>query len=179
MLLRASLLFWLAISATAVPAQETHPTARTRPASDFTHLSQAADAARDQGRSEEAIKLYRQALTIQPKWKDGLWSMSSLFYARNQYADARDSLRRLLAIDPEPGLAWAMLGMSEFELRDYSRSLDHLQRAMAQGMGDQKEIAQSVFYLVAILQTRFELFDESMGLADCDGEIRSGLEAAG
>ena len=164
MLLRASLLLLLAISATAVPAQETHPTARTRPASDFTHLSQAADAARDQGRSEEAIKLYRQALTIQPKWKDGLWSMSSLFYATNQYADARDSLRRLLAIDPEPGLAWAMLGMSEFELRDYSRSLDHLQRAMAQGMGDQKEIAQSVFYLVAILQTRFELFDESMGL---------------
>ena len=116
------------------------------------------------GRSEEAIRLYRQALTIQPKWKDGLWSMSSLFYASNQYADARDSLRRFLAIDPEPGLAWAMLGMSEFELRDYSRSLDHLQRAMAQGMGDQKEIAQSVFYLVAILQTRFELFDESMGL---------------
>jgi len=31
-------------------------------------------------------------------------------------------------------------------------------------MGDQKEVAQSVFYLVAILQTRFELFDEGMGL---------------
>ena len=164
MLLRRSLLLWLAISATAVPAQQTHATARTKPVSDFTHLSQAADAARDQGRSDEAIKLYRQALTIQPKWKDGLWSISSLSYANNQYADARDSLRRLLAIDPEPGLAWAMLGMSEFELRDYSRSLDHLRRAMTQDMGDQKEVAQSVFYLVAILQTRFELFDEGMGL---------------
>ncbi len=163
-LIPASLALCMAIAGTTASAQQTHATARARPVSDFTHLSQAAGAARDQGRSEEAIRLYRQALTIQPKWKDGLWSMSSLFYASNQYADARDSLRRFLAIDPEPGLAWAMLGMSEFELRDYSRSLDHLQRAMAQGMGDQKEIAQSVFYLVAILQTRFELFDESMGL---------------
>lgn len=163
-LIPASLALCMTIAGTTASAQQTHATARANPVSDFIHLSQAADAARDQGRSEEAIRLYRQALTIQPKWKDGLWSMSSLFYASNQYADARDSLRRFLAIDPEPGLAWAMLGMSEFELRDYSRSLDHLQRAMAQGMDDQKEIAQSVFYLVAILQTRFELFDESMGL---------------
>jgi tetratricopeptide (TPR) repeat protein len=160
----ASLALCMAIASTTASAQQNQATARTRAVSDFTHLCQAADAARDQGRSDEALKLYKQALTIQPKWKDGLWSISSLFYANDQYADARDSLRRLLAIDPGPGLAWAMLGMSEFELRDYSRSLDHLQRAMAQGMGDQKEIAQSVFYLVAILQTRFELFDESMGL---------------
>jgi predicted Zn-dependent protease len=67
-------------------------------------------------------------------------------------------------MNPELGLGWAMLGMSEFELRDYSRALDHLQRAMAVGMGDQKDIAQSVFYYVACLQTRFELFDDSMRL---------------
>jgi tetratricopeptide (TPR) repeat protein len=152
------------VPTTPATAQETHATARTKAVSDFSHLSRAADLARDTGRSDEAIQLYKRALAIQPKWKEGLWSLSSLLYEKNQYAGARDSLRRFLGIDPTLALAWAMLGMSEFELHDYARSLDHLQRAMAEGMGDQKEISQSVFYLVAVLQTRFELFDESMGL---------------
>jgi predicted Zn-dependent protease len=69
-----------------------------------------------------------------------------------------------VALDPGPGLGWALLGMSEFQTRDYSRSLDHLQRAMAQGMGGQKEVAQSVFYFVAALLNRFERYDESMSL---------------
>lgn len=164
MLLQISLLLLLTVPTTAATAQETHASARTKAVSGFSHLSRAADMARDQGRSDEAIQLYKRALAIQPKWKEGLWSLSSLLYASNQYADARNSLRRFLGIDPALGLAWAMLGMSEFELHDYARSIDHLQRAMAEGMGEQKEISQSVFYLVAVLQTRFELFDESMGL---------------
>lgn len=163
-LLRISLLLLLTVPTTAATAQATNASARTKAVSDFSQLSRAADLARDRGRSNEAIQLYKRALAIQPKWKEGLWSLSSLLYDRNQYADARDSLRRFLGIDPALGLAWAMLGMSEFELHDYARSLDHLQRAMAEGMGDQKEISESVFYLVAVLQTRFELFDESMGL---------------
>lgn len=152
------------LSGPAEQAVGTKKPVSTQAPSGFAAVSQAADKARDQGQSDDAIRLYKQALKIQPAWKDGLWSLSSLLYEKNQYAGARDSLRRLLGVDPDLGIAWAMLGMSEFELRDYSRSLDHLQRAMAQGMGDQKQIAESVFYLVAILQTRFELFDESMGL---------------
>src|SRR5437899_7281937 len=130
-LIPASLALCMAIAGTTASAQQTHATARARPVSDFTQLSQAAGAARDQGRSEVAIRLYRQALTIQPKWKDGLWSMSSLFYASNQYADARDSERRLLAIDHHPRLPCPKVGMSQFEIREYSRSLHPPQPAIA------------------------------------------------
>jgi tetratricopeptide (TPR) repeat protein len=160
--LATSLLF-VALSAAAQvkqPEQTSLPNAQ----SGFAQVSQAADSARDAGRSEEAIQLYKRALGFRPKWKDGLWSLSSLLYGQNHYADARESLRRLVAIDPELGLAWAMLGMSEFELRDYARALDHLRRAMAEGMGDQKDIAESVFYYVAVLENRFELFDDSTSL---------------
>ena len=157
---------FLSLIALVATAQVTQPK-QTPPAnarSVFAQLSQAADKARDAGRGDEAIQLYKRALDIQPKWKDGLWSLSSLLYERNQYAESRDWLRKLLGMAPELGLGWAMLGMSEFELHDYARALDHLERAMTQGMGDQKEIAQSVFYHVAILRIRFELFDDSMGL---------------
>jgi predicted Zn-dependent protease len=160
---RAICLFLVALAAAAQVKQPKNTPPKAAP-SGFTQLSQAADSARDAGHADEAIQLYKHALAVQPKWKDGLWSLSSLLYAQNQYAEAREWLRKLLGMDPELGLGWAMLGMSEFELRDYARALDHLRRAMAQGMGDQKEIAESVFYYTAVLENRFELFDDSMGL---------------
>ena len=102
--------------------------------------------------------------------------MSSLLYNNNQHAEARNMLRRFVAFDPDLGLGWALLGMCEFPLRDYSRALDHLERAMAQGMADQNDIAQSVFYSVAVLRTRFERYDESMGLLIA--MVKSGQQAA-
>ena len=163
-----------AVPAQVAPAQQTTPS-HSKTGSGFNDVSHAADRARDDGRGDDAIRLYKQALALHPNWKEGLWSLSTLLYDQNQYAAARDVLRRFVAFDSGLGLGWAMLGMSEFQLRDYSRSLDHLQRAMAQGMGDQKEIAQSVFYLVAVLQTRFEQYDESMGLLIA--MVKSGQEA--
>lgn len=141
----------------------------------FNQVSQAAARARDEGRSNDAVRLYTQALALRPSWKEGLWSLSTLLYQKEQYPEARDVLRRFVAYDPDLGLGWAMLGMSEFQTREYSRSLDHLQRAMAQGMGDHKDIAQSVFYYVAMLQTRFERYDDSMGLLIA--MVKSGQEA--
>jgi len=163
MKLLCTLLFLATVSAGSVRGQ-VKVASGGKSTTGFTHICEAADKARDAGRVDDAIELYRQALAIQPKWKDGLWSVSSLLYQQNQYPEARDLLRKLVGMNPELGLGWAMLGMSEFELHDYSRALDHLQRAMTVGVGDQKDIAESVFYYVACLQTRFELFDDSMRL---------------
>lgn len=148
----------------SAPAAHPSGTTHSEVPSSFTRVSQAAVRARDEGRQEDAVRLYKQALTLHPDWKEGMWSLGTLLYDKTQYADARDVLRRFVALDPGPGLGWALLGMSEFQTRDYSRSSDHLQRAMAQGMGGQKEVAQSVFYFVAALLNRFERFDESMTL---------------
>jgi tetratricopeptide (TPR) repeat protein len=161
-MIRLATCLFLAALPAAAQVKQPKESAVASAHSGFAQLSQAADNARDAGRVDEAIPLYKRALGLQPKWKDGLWSLSSLLYAQNQYLEAREWLRKLLGIDPGLGLGWAMLGMSEFELHDYARALDHLRRAMAQGMGDQKEIAQSVFYYVAVLENRFELFDDSM-----------------
>jgi predicted Zn-dependent protease len=141
----------------------------------FEQLSHAADTARNENRHDEAIPLYKQGLKLQPFWKEGLWYLSTLVYEKDRYPEARDLLRRFVAIDPEAGPGWALLGMSEFQTREYSRSLDHLQHAMALGMGGRKEMAQSVFYFVAVLRTRFEQFNESTGLLIA--MVKSGQQA--
>lgn len=136
------------------------PSAPTRQG--FDQLLQAAEKARDGNRNDEAIRLFRRALLEQPESEQALWYLGSMLYEKEQYAESRDVLRRFVTIRSDAGPAWALLGLSEFQLREYSRALDHLQRAMAQGMGDRKELIQSVYYDVVVLLTRFERYDDSI-----------------
>jgi tetratricopeptide (TPR) repeat protein len=55
-----------------------------------------------------------------------------------------------------------MLGLSEFESHQYTRALDHLQQSEVVGLGDNKNMRTTVFYVTAILLTRSEQFDDSM-----------------
>lgn len=130
----------------------------------FEKLSKAAERARTENHDADAIQLYQQALSLRPEWQEGLWYLSTLLYEKERYAEARDLLRQFVTRKPDTGPGWALLGLSEFQTREYPRSLDHLQRAMAVGMGDRRDMAQSVFYFVAVLLTRFERYDESMNL---------------
>lgn len=128
----------------------------------FQQLSTAADRAREQNRDDEAIQLYRRALALKPDSAETLWALSTLLYAKDQFVPARDTLRIFVALRPDSGSAWAVLGLCEFKLREYSRALDHLQRAMLSGMDDDK-LKSAVIYSLATLLTRFEHYDDSMG----------------
>jgi tetratricopeptide (TPR) repeat protein len=130
----------------------------------FDQLIQAAEKARDENRDDEAIRLFRRAVSDQPESEQALWYLGTMLYEQQRFAEARDVLRQFVTLRPDAGPAWALLGLSEFQLRTYPRALDHLQRAMAQGMGDRKELIQSVFYNVVVLLTRFERYDESIDM---------------
>lgn len=130
----------------------------------FQQLVAAADRAREQNHDDEAIQLYRRALLFQPESQESLWYLGILLYAKNDFVPARDTLRVFVALRPDSGAAWAFLGLSELQLREHTRALDHLQRAMATGMADDDDLKQSVFYSVSILLTRLEQYDESMGM---------------
>ena len=127
-------------------------------------LLQAAETARDENHIDEAIRLFQRAFSKQPESEQALWYLGTLLYEKEQYAEARDVLRQFVTIRPDAGPAWALLGLGEFRLREYPRALDHLQRAMALGMGDRKELVQAVFYDVAVALTREERFDDSMDM---------------
>jgi tetratricopeptide (TPR) repeat protein len=149
--------------AQAVSSQQQKSHAVSHQAS-FEQLSAAAGKAKDENRDEDAIQLYKQALSLRPDWKEGLWYLGVLVFGREQYPETRDLMRRLVAQEPNAGPAWALLGISEFQCRSYSRSLDHLQRARTIGVGDRKELAQSVFLYVSELLTRFGQYDDAMTL---------------
>ena len=134
------------------------------PLQSFDQLFQAAEKARDENRVDEAISLFRRALSRQPESEQALWYLGTLLYEKEQYSEARDVLRQFATIRPDAGPAWAILGLSEFQLRQYRRSLDHLQRAMAVGMGDRRDLVQAVFYNVILLLTREERFDDTIDM---------------
>jgi len=165
-------MFFLAaiLLARVTPAQESSVAGQGRPerlarkSADFERLSQAANVARNENHDDEAIRLYQQALKLQPAWKEGIWYLSTLLYQQAKFADSRDLFRRFVATEPKTGPGWALLGMSEYQTREYSRALDHLQRAMSLGTGGRKDLTQSVFYLVAVLLTRVEQYEDSLNL---------------
>jgi len=145
---------------TAAASQSSQTTTRQS----FDQLLQSAQKAREQNHDDEAMQLFRRALQQKPDSEEALWYLGSMLYEKEQFAEARDVLRSFLTLRSDAGPGWALLGMSEFQLREYPRALQHLQHAMTQGMGDRKELMQSVFYHVAILLTRFERYDDSMDM---------------
>ena len=130
----------------------------------FQQLSRAAERARQANRDDEAIRLYQQALKMKPEWDEGLWYLSTLLYEKERYAEARDLLRRFVADQSKAGTGWALLGLSEFQTREYARALDHLRQGMTLGTGGSQGMARSVFYYAAVLLTRFEKYDQSQSL---------------
>lgn len=138
------------------PAQKS--TARTS-AAQFDQLAQRANAAREADKLEEAVALYVQALRLRPNWKEGWWYAGSMFYERDRYAEARDAFRNFVAIDQKFGPAWSMLGLCEFQLRDYQAALASLRRGNTLGLGDNEELRLVARYHEAILHNRFGQFE--------------------
>lgn len=145
-------------------AQQKTPAASPQTSANFAALSESAEKARQEGRSDDAIRLYRQGLSVQPDWKQGLWFLGILLYEKEHYTEVRDLMRRFVAVEPLAGPGWALLGLSEFQTREYPRSLEHLQHVRAIGLGDQQEMSDALFYHVSVLLTRFEQYDAAMVL---------------
>ncbi len=142
----------------------------------FEQLAEAAKGARDENRDDAAIESYRQALKLKPEWDEGLWYLGTLLYETENYFEACTALRNFLSRNSENGYGWALLGLSEFESREYTRALDHLQQGMVLGIGDNRKMTSTVSYVIAVLLTRSEKFDESMTMLFT--QVASGRERA-
>lgn len=146
-------------------------------------IAEEAAQARDAGRLEDAIALYRKALAIQPSWAEGLWYLGTIQYDLDRYSDARDAFGRLVAIDERRGAAWAFKGLCEFQLRNYERALTDLQRSVRFGVGNNPELSNVVRYHSAILTIRNGEFEQALdlmtGFAVAANDSPSVIEAFG
>lgn len=130
----------------------------------FTALAAKAQAAREAGNPDEALRLYSEALRLKPVWAEGWWFTGTIQYEADRYVEGRDAFRHVLSNAPQMATAWGMLGLCEFQTRQYVEALAHLQRANNLGLGGHDEIRDIVDYHRALLFTREGDFEQAMGL---------------
>jgi predicted Zn-dependent protease len=128
----------------------------------FDELSSRAAAAQTAGDTDQAIQNYQLALQLRPEWDDGRWNLAMLHYSASHYPEAISELKRWLERQPNFGTAWAVMGLCEFELRDYKNALVHLQRGEQLGFGGSPEAVGLARYRLAILENQNHQFESAM-----------------
>lgn len=116
------------------------------------------------GNSDEAIRLYQQAVRLHPDWEEGGWNLAMLLYTAGRYPEAITALKECVGRKANNGTAWAVLGLSEFEIKDYRNALIHLQRGQELGMGGSKDSVQLAKYRLGILLNHEAEFDRAAEL---------------
>jgi len=85
-----------------------------------------------------------------------------LYYSAGHYPEAVSELKRWVESHPNVGTAWAVMGLCEFELKDYKNALIHLQRGEELGFGGSPEAEGLARYHLAVLQNRNGQFESAM-----------------
>jgi tetratricopeptide (TPR) repeat protein len=111
-------------------------------------------------------------------------------FSAAHYAAAVASLKTWLETRPverntSDGTAWAVMGLSEFELKDYENALIHLQRGQELGLGGSAESVRIARYRLGLLLIRDSQFDAASRVLSPEadsgalvGEIRFALGLA-
>ena len=163
-----SLLFILGIVALIyfpVSAQQKRGASTSRPApfnqQQFDEAVKQANQTREAGNVEEAIELYKKAITLKPKWNEGWWYLATLLYEKDQYAEAAKAFNNAAALNPKVGAPVAMLALCEFQLSEYDKALSHLIQGRKLGIGDNEGLAKVMFFHEAMLLTLKGEFEQS------------------
>jgi tetratricopeptide (TPR) repeat protein len=128
-------------------------------------LSKQADAAREAGNLADASALYRKGLVLKPDWTEGWWSLGTILYDQNEYAQAAQAFRRVVNLAPNYGTAWVMLGLCEFELGQDGASLRHIEKGKSLGIANDSQLQNVVLYHDGVLlrrEGRFEAAGEAL-----------------
>ncbi len=89
---------------------------------------------------------------------EGYWYEGAAYYTLDNHSQCRDAFRRVLRLAPKNGAAHAFLGLCEFGLKKYDRSLQHLLQSRTLGVGDTPELGDTARYTAALLMTRAEQY---------------------
>ena len=134
------------------------PANAQRQSATFSQLSKKAAEARDSDRLDEAVGLYKKALTLRPKWEDGWWGLGTLEYDQDHYPQAARAFERLLAVNPVNGTAHAMLGLCQSELGQDESGLKHLLAAEKLGVVKDEQLRKVALFHMGMLQLRTRRF---------------------
>ena len=120
----------------------------------FQTLAARAQAAMEADHISEAIRLYAQATELDPDWPEGWWHLGTLFFDAGRFLEARNSFVHFVSVERnQRGPGFAMLGLSEFHLKDYRKALADLERSNKLGLGTNPEFTRTALYHDGILNS--------------------------
>src|SRR5215470_5298197 len=132
----------------------------------FSQLAEEAKKASEGNRLDEAVALYKKALVLRPRWKDGWWSLGTIEYDQDHYAKAAADFERLIALQPKNGTAHAMLGLCQFELSKDEPALKNLLKAEQLGIIKDEQLRRVALYHMGVLELRARKFDDAKETLD-------------
>ena len=147
----------------------------------FDRIAAKADQAREAHNLEQAIVLYRQALGLRPGWAEGWWSLGTILYERDNYAEAAHAFQHVVSLRSDHGSANVMLGLCEFELGRDNSALAHIQKGRQLGILRNPQLARVMLYhegLLLLRKGRFEDAQEVLDVLSRDGGEGSELMLA-
>jgi tetratricopeptide (TPR) repeat protein len=92
------------------------------------------------------------------------WNQAMADYSAGRYAEAIAALKLWVERKPGDGTAWAVMGLSEFEQKDYDNALIHLQRGQQLGVEAGPQAIALAKYRLAILLNRKSQFEVATDL---------------
>jgi tetratricopeptide (TPR) repeat protein len=146
----------------AVEQQKPPAKPAAAPSAAFAALEKQAAEARQAERWEEAIGLYKKLVKLQPDYVEGYWYQGTSYYSLDDYANCKAAFRQVTRLAPKNGAARAFLGLCEFALKEYDRSLQHLVESRNLGIGDLPDLGKVARYHAAVLMTRTEQYEQAL-----------------
>jgi tetratricopeptide (TPR) repeat protein len=130
--------------------------------STFQSLARQAEEARDSHRADEAISLYQRALKLDPSWLDGWWSLGSLAYDKDDFAECAPSFLNLASLKPDSVPAWTMSGLCEYKLRNFPAALESLTHAERLAFDEPHELSRAARLHLALVLTKMGYFEKAI-----------------
>ena len=121
----------------------------------------AAEEAKNAGKAELAIGLYREALAEDPRWAKGWESLGILLADRKEYVQARESFQNFAKVQPKSGDAWALLGICEFRMGEYDPAVEHMEKARTFEFADDTLFRLVYYHTAAVMVLRGD-FDTAL-----------------
>lgn len=148
------LALWLA--AVVPPAK---PVPAVTPA--YAQIRAQATAAREANNLPDAIPLYQKLVRMRPADAENWWYLATLLYDVDRYPEARDAFRKLVTLVADNGAAWALLGLCEFQTKEYPASGLHLEKAIHLGLANQPQLSEVTHYHYALLLSKVGEFERA------------------
>ncbi|MGB6830321.1 MAG: tetratricopeptide repeat protein [Terracidiphilus sp.] len=144
----------------------------TAAASQLSSLKSKAIEEGEANQTQQAVADFKQALALDPAWKEGWWNLGMIEYEGRMFKDAAPAFQRVTSFAPGLNMGWSLLGLSEFEAGEYDQARADLQKAQSLGFADDAEIVRVSIYHLSLLLIRNGQFDEASDL------LRSNLSSA-